>query len=213
MPERPDTRAQDFLLPPSLDEWTPLDHPVRFIDAFVVQLPATTRCELGLTDGPQALGAPRYAPAMLLRVWLLHERAALGPGPGARLHGPASTALADGQPVPGSQHVVARVQRPSRNNARALHADRAHGGAGGIGRSGADGGRWNQGAGECGGGPLAHRGATDDVVGQDGDRDRGVGGAERGGRRPVAALTAGGIALGAGAALRAWPRRRRPAAM
>ena len=70
MPERSETRAQSFLLPPSLDEWVAPEHPVRFVDAFVAALPEPTRSALGLTADPHALGAPRYAPALLARVWV-----------------------------------------------------------------------------------------------------------------------------------------------
>lgn len=70
MPERSDTRAQVFLLPPSLDDWVAAEHPVRFVDAFVAALPDATRAALGLTAAPHARGAPRYAPALLARVWV-----------------------------------------------------------------------------------------------------------------------------------------------
>jgi len=44
IPERADTRAQTFLLPPSVDERTQLEHPARFLAAFGV---CTTTTEGG----------------------------------------------------------------------------------------------------------------------------------------------------------------------
>lgn len=38
MPLRPFTREQMWLLPPSLDELLPMDHPARYVGAFVEAL-------------------------------------------------------------------------------------------------------------------------------------------------------------------------------
>lgn len=70
MPRRPFTREQVYLLPPSLDEWLPDDHPVRYVAAFVASLPESTWQELGVDPDGAALGAPAYAPELLLGVWL-----------------------------------------------------------------------------------------------------------------------------------------------
>jgi transposase len=70
MPRRPFTRAQVYLLPPSLDEWLPDDHPVRYVAMFVASLPETTWQELGVHPDGAPLGAPAYDPELLLSVWL-----------------------------------------------------------------------------------------------------------------------------------------------
>jgi transposase len=70
MPERPFCREQAYLLPPSLDEWVAIDHPVRFVEAFVAQAMPATRAALGLSQPAEQIGAPRYAPALLARVWV-----------------------------------------------------------------------------------------------------------------------------------------------
>ena len=70
MPRRPFTREQVYLLPPSLDEWLPDDHPVRYVAMFVASLPQSTWQELGVHPDGAALGAPAYDPQLLLSVWL-----------------------------------------------------------------------------------------------------------------------------------------------
>ena len=70
MPQRPDTDAQLFLLPPSLDELVADDHPVRYVARFVETLTEQEWAALGVNPAGHALGAPRYAPALLLRLWL-----------------------------------------------------------------------------------------------------------------------------------------------
>jgi transposase len=64
--KKPD-RSQVFLLPPSLDDWVPEDHPARFIDAFVesLDLPA-----LGFEVGHAPTGRPRYSAQLLLSVYI-----------------------------------------------------------------------------------------------------------------------------------------------
>jgi transposase len=70
MPERAYARDRTYLLPPATDEWIPATHPVRFIALFVDELPPTVWEELELADAPDPRGAPRYAPELLLSVWL-----------------------------------------------------------------------------------------------------------------------------------------------
>lgn len=59
--------AQEFLLPRSLEEWVPREHPARFVRDFVGELALET---LGLKTFPGKEGRPHYAPDMLLTVWL-----------------------------------------------------------------------------------------------------------------------------------------------
>ncbi len=61
-------RQQNFLLPPSIEEWVRRDDPVRFIADVVdsLDLPA-----LGVNDPPSdARGRPPFSAKMLLGVWL-----------------------------------------------------------------------------------------------------------------------------------------------
>jgi transposase len=59
-------RSQVFLLPPSLDDWVPPDHPVRFVADLVASLDLG---ELGFR-APAAEGRRPYAAELLLGVWL-----------------------------------------------------------------------------------------------------------------------------------------------
>ena len=61
------SRDQDWLLPPSLGELIPADHPVRFIAEVVDQLPWD---EVGISHLPKSEGKPSYPPQMLLAAWL-----------------------------------------------------------------------------------------------------------------------------------------------
>ena len=69
MPLRDMGREQMWLLPPSLDELLPLDHPARFVAEFVDALDREGWSELGVENG-EVLGAPAYHPRALLGVWL-----------------------------------------------------------------------------------------------------------------------------------------------
>jgi transposase len=60
-------RAQVFLLPPSLDEWVPQTHPVRFVADLVDSLNLEA---LGFRASPGDEGRPHYAAEVLLGVWL-----------------------------------------------------------------------------------------------------------------------------------------------
>lgn len=64
---RPDY-AQLLLLPPSIDDWVPQDHPVRAMRDLVDALDLT---QLGLKQFAAGdVGRPHYAPDLLLKVWL-----------------------------------------------------------------------------------------------------------------------------------------------
>lgn len=58
---------QQFLLPPRLEEWVPVDHPARFLREFVEELDLE---ELGFVVPACECGRPPYAPSLLLKIWL-----------------------------------------------------------------------------------------------------------------------------------------------
>jgi len=58
---------QQFLLPPSLEDWVPTDHPARFIRDFVDALDLEA---LGFERSAGEQGRPSYASDLLLKVWL-----------------------------------------------------------------------------------------------------------------------------------------------
>ena len=64
------TGSRSWLLPPSLDELLPLDHPARFVAVFVDALDKEGWAELGVEINGDPLGAPAYHPRALLCVWL-----------------------------------------------------------------------------------------------------------------------------------------------
>ena len=70
MPLRDMDREQMWLLPPSLDELLPLDHPARFVAVFVDALDKEGWAELGVEIDGDPLGAPAYHTRALLCVWL-----------------------------------------------------------------------------------------------------------------------------------------------
>jgi transposase len=70
MPLRPLNREQAWLLPPTLGELIPDDHPARFVAAFVDSLDRAAWVALGIGPDGEPLGAPAYHPRALLSVWL-----------------------------------------------------------------------------------------------------------------------------------------------
>ena len=70
MPLRPLNRQQSWLLPPTLDELIPDDHPVRFIASFVDTIDNSTWEHMNVNIEGELLGAPAYHPQALLSVWL-----------------------------------------------------------------------------------------------------------------------------------------------
>jgi len=70
MPLRPLNREQVWMLPPTLGELIPNDHPARFVAEFVDSLERAVWEELGIGLDGEALGAPAYHPRALLCIWL-----------------------------------------------------------------------------------------------------------------------------------------------
>lgn len=70
MPLRPLSREQTWLMPPSLDDLIPMDHPARFVGALVDAMGLEEWSELGVSMEGEELGAPAYHPRGLLSVWL-----------------------------------------------------------------------------------------------------------------------------------------------
>lgn len=67
MPFRSYCRDQMWLLPPSLEDLLPEDHPARFVGMFVDELDME---EIGIQAVPRELGAPAFHPRLLLNRWL-----------------------------------------------------------------------------------------------------------------------------------------------
>lgn len=59
--------SQQFLLPPSLEDWVSSDHPARFIRLFVESLKLN---ELGFRERESEEGRPNYSNELLLKIWL-----------------------------------------------------------------------------------------------------------------------------------------------
>lgn len=70
MPLRPLNREEVWMLPPTLGELIPNDHPARFVAEFVDSLDRAAWTELGIGLDGEPLGAPAYHPRALLCVWL-----------------------------------------------------------------------------------------------------------------------------------------------
>ena len=70
MPLREMNREEMWLLPPTLDDLLPSDHPARFVAEFVDALDRENWKGLGVEIEGNPLGAPGYHPRALLSVWL-----------------------------------------------------------------------------------------------------------------------------------------------
>jgi transposase len=69
MPLQPVNREQAWLLPPTLDDLLPEDHPARFVVAIVDGLGRDVFAEMEIDIEGDLLGAPAYHPHILLGVW------------------------------------------------------------------------------------------------------------------------------------------------
>jgi transposase len=70
MPVRPFSRAETWLLPPSLEELVPAGHSVRFVAEIVDGLSRAEWQAMGIDPDGAVEGGPAYAPQVLLGVWL-----------------------------------------------------------------------------------------------------------------------------------------------
>ncbi|MBI2958301.1 MAG: transposase, partial [Chloroflexi bacterium] len=70
MPVYPLNREKTWLLPPTLDELIPADHPARFVAVFVDGLEQSFWAEMEVSLDGDPLGAPSYHPRAMLGVWL-----------------------------------------------------------------------------------------------------------------------------------------------
>ena len=70
MPLRPFNREQAWLMPPTLADMLPADHPVRFVATFVDSLSAAAWEELAIDLRGNPRGAGAYHPCALLSVWI-----------------------------------------------------------------------------------------------------------------------------------------------
>lgn len=70
MPLRPVNREQAWLLPPTLDDLLPEDHPARFVATFVDGLDRSAWADMEIDVEGDPLGAPAYDPQVLLTIWL-----------------------------------------------------------------------------------------------------------------------------------------------
>ena len=97
MPLREMGREQMWMLPPTLDELVPMDHPARFVAEFVDALDRDGWAGLGVEIEGEVLGAPAYHPRALLSVWLygFMTGGALVPEAGGGLPGPDTVPVAD----------------------------------------------------------------------------------------------------------------------
>ena len=113
MPLRDMDREQMWLLPPSLDELLPLDHPARFVAEFVDALDRDDWAELGVEIEGDPLGAPAYHPRALLCVWLYGFMTGVRSCRKleGRLPRPDTVPVADRVATSRPQHPVAILQR------------------------------------------------------------------------------------------------------
>ena len=135
MPLRDMDREQMWLLPPSLDELLPLDHPARFVAEFVDGLNREGWAELGVEIEGDPLGAPAYHPRALLCVWLygfmtgLRSCRKLEAG----VPGPDTVSMVDWVAASRPQHPMAVLQGSPAGYEGVVQAHRAHGRGDGVG--------------------------------------------------------------------------------
>ena len=70
MPWRELNRLQGWLMPPTMEELLPEDHPARVVAAFVDSLTPDDWYAMGVALEPRRMGVPAYHPRALLGVWI-----------------------------------------------------------------------------------------------------------------------------------------------
>ena len=122
MPLRDMDREQMWLLPPSLDELLPLDHPARFVAEFVDASDRDDWAELGVEIDGDPLGAPAYHPRALLSVWLYGFMTGVRSCRKleAACRGPDTVSVADRVATSRPQHPVAILQRTQAGHEEAV---------------------------------------------------------------------------------------------
>ena len=148
MPLRDMDREQMWLLPPSLEDLLPLDHPARFVAEFVDALDKEGWAELGVEIGrglAGSAGLPSQGAALRVAVWL-HDRGALVPEVGGSLPGPDTLPVADRVAASGPQHPVAVLPAAPTEHEGAVQTQRADGGQDEAVRPGGAGGGRNLGS-------------------------------------------------------------------
>ena len=124
MPLREMNREQMWMLPPTLSELVPPDHPERFVAEFVDALGREDWGEMGVELEGDPLGAPVLPSSGAVErvaVWL-HDQRAFLPQVGGGLPGPDTVPVADRVAASRPQHPVALLKETPAEHEGAVQA-------------------------------------------------------------------------------------------